>query len=486
MTKKLLILAISTLLIYSCNKKAEVDNKTVITGQVINLTDKDPKVILWNLCDPFDDNRVSIKLSKDGKFRMESEGISYLHDMTIRYNDFISLVAAPGDSINLIIDAAKLNAGEEGAAYFSGDREKTNNEIQNYYNYYSSKIIIPDYSNELNIDLDPKSMVKQINERVDGYKSLLSIYEKQQETPMSDYVRELIERDMIFTLANRLLDYKLDSIDVNLEFLSDPIFGINDSLNFCTMMFDAHLSSYVFTKLKADSTFRQAAEQQNYPEIINNGIRIIETEQPNLSRDVMMWKFLSRLIYENPLLYNSLPEMSNIFRDSKIGDKFTKFSLECISKIEIKETPINGVSYMNSNGDVIELPKGDVFKYFAQKYPNKVIYIDVYATWCGPCRVEMKESNPMLHKKMKDKDVVFINLCLSSDVEDWHKMIPEFGLKENYWFDYDAGQIFMSTYKVDAFPSYILVGKSGEIANLKAGRPSEIKLITEQIDELLK
>ena len=127
MTKKLLILAISTLLIYSCNKKAEVDNKTVITGQVINLTDKDPKVILWNLCDPFDDNRVSIKLSKDGKFRMESEGISYLHDMTIRYNDFISLVAAPGDSINLIIDAAKLNAGEEGAAYFSGDREKTNN-----------------------------------------------------------------------------------------------------------------------------------------------------------------------------------------------------------------------------------------------------------------------------------------------------------------------------------------------------------------------
>ena len=484
MTKNLLILAISTLLICSCNKKAEVTNKTVITGQVINFTDKDPEVILWNLCDPFDDNRISTKLSKDGKFRMESEGISFLHNMTIRYNDFISLVAAPGDSINLIIDAAKLNVGKEGAVYFSGDRENENNEIQNYYNYYSSEIINPDFSNELNMDLDPKSMVKQIEERVDGYKNLLSIYEKQQETPMSDDLRELIERDMIFTLANRLLDYKRDSINVNLELLSDPIFGINDSLNFCTMMFDAHLSSYIYTKLNADSTFRQMYEQLNYPEIINNGIRVIKTEQPNLSRDVMMWEFLSELIYDNPQLYNALPEMSNIFTDSKTGEKFTKFALELISKIEIKETPINGVSYMNPNGDVIELPKGDVFKYFAQKYPNKVIYIDVYATWCGPCRVEMKESNPILHKKMKDKDVVFINLCLSSDVEDWHKMITEFGLKENYWFDYDAGQIFMSTYKIDAFPSYILVGKSGEITNLKAARPSEIKLITEQIDEL--
>ena len=45
--------------------------------------------------------------------------------------------------------------------------------------------------------------------------------------------------------------------------------------------------------------------------------------------------------------------------------------------------------------------------------------------------------------------------------------------------------MFMAVYKIRGFPSYILVGKDGEIETLNAARPSQLENVSKQINELL-
>ena len=130
-------------------------------------------------------------------------------------------------------------------------------------------------------------------------------------------------------------------------------------------------------------------------------------------------------------------------------------------------------SYLNRKGKAQQIAQTDAFNYLTKKYPGKVLYIDVYATWCGPCLEEMKYSRA-LYQSMRGKDVVFVALCLQSDVPAWRKLLTDKHIEgENYFFTDDATKLFMGTYKLQGYPSYILVNKKGEITTTNAPRPSE-------------
>ena len=87
---------------------------------------------------------------------------------------------------------------------------------------------------------------------------------------------------------------------------------------------------------------------------------------------------------------------------------------------------------------------------------------------------------------MHGKDVVFVNLCLSSDRETWQQLVaPQPVVGENYWFDQHATHLSMGTYDVSGVPTYILVGRDGKIVTMEAERPSSKDKLVKQIDECL-
>lgn len=140
---------------------------------------------------------------------------------------------------------------------------------------------------------------------------------------------------------------------------------------------------------------------------------------------------------------------------------------------------------MEADSTLTELPEGDFFAYLVARYPGKVLYIDVYSPGCSPCRAEMKFA-PALHEALHGKDVVFVNLCLFSDRETWRRMVAQMPIVgENYWFDLDATNLFMGTYDLAGYPTYILVGRDGKIVTMDAERPSSKDKLVKQIDECL-
>lgn len=121
--------------------------------------------------------------------------------------------------------------------------------------------------------------------------------------------------------------------------------------------------------------------------------------------------------------------------------------------------------------------------YQLSDFKGKYIYIDVWATWCGPCLGEI----PAL-KKLTDtlvsKDIVFVSICVFDEKASWEKMVEKKQLKGVQLFAEQGENSFVDEYMIQGIPRFILLDKSGRIIDANAKRPSEPLLLKELTDLL--
>ncbi|MDE6451195.1 MAG: TlpA family protein disulfide reductase, partial [Odoribacter sp.] len=79
-----------------------------------------------------------------------------------------------------------------------------------------------------------------------------------------------------------------------------------------------------------------------------------------------------------------------------------------------KGQPSPTFKYLDINGKEVSL------KDLAGKY----VYIDVWATWCGPCRGELPHLKKLEHR-FKGKNIAFVSISCDQDKSAWEKMVKE-------------------------------------------------------------
>lgn len=120
-----------------------------------------------------------------------------------------------------------------------------------------------------------------------------------------------------------------------------------------------------------------------------------------------------------------------------------------------------------------------------KNYKNKVVVLNVWGSWCGPCRKEAKELQE-LYVKNKDSGVEFIGINIRDSKVSAEKFITNFGITYPNIFDRDGVKLlgFKDTLPANAIPSTVLVDKNGKVAARQLG-PIERALIQGFISSLV-
>lgn len=100
-------------------------------------------------------------------------------------------------------------------------------------------------------------------------------------------------------------------------------------------------------------------------------------------------------------------------------------------------------------------------------YKDKVIFLNLWATWCGPCRVEMP-SIQKLYEKTQSEDIVFVMLALDKDGEE--PKIRNYIEKNNFTFPVVMPSGGLSAQlNVPTIPTTFIISKEGKIVHQKIG-----------------
>ncbi len=111
---------------------------------------------------------------------------------------------------------------------------------------------------------------------------------------------------------------------------------------------------------------------------------------------------------------------------------------------------------------------------FLQANKGKVVYVDIWASWCGPCRQQMPFSHE-LQEKLKDENVVFLYISADDNEKAWQRSAEQFGLTGANSFLLANGRYnpLVSEWEIQSIPRYVIFDKEGKIAYKDAPRPSE-------------
>ena len=128
-----------------------------------------------------------------------------------------------------------------------------------------------------------------------------------------------------------------------------------------------------------------------------------------------------------------------------------------------------------------------------EPYKGKIVYLDVWGTWCPPC-IEAIKASPKLKESVKDYDIVYIYFHIGGDMEEtqdtWKGAIAELGLAKPNYVHYllpRPQQKMVTDYlKVEGYPSYYLFDKQGNMEKLDRRHIGNVEGFKKKIEELSK
>ena len=206
-----------------------------------------------------------------------------------------------------------------------------------------------------------------------------------------------------------------------------------------------------------------------------------------------------RQMWDASSYYAELDQYHKALSDMKVNDMKTKVVNPDLIKSIVdvnnfyKNVATKGMTYEASLKNTSHLKEYQdakaLFEELIKPYKGKVIYVDFWGTWCGPCKENRKYVKDM-KAKLKGQDVVFMYFANRSPEDSWKNIIKEMDLTgENvvqYRLPEKQEEIIERLFSVNSFPTYLLINKEGKVVNTKAARPMLGETAVQQISEILK
>lgn len=117
---------------------------------------------------------------------------------------------------------------------------------------------------------------------------------------------------------------------------------------------------------------------------------------------------------------------------------------------------------------------------------GKFTYIDVWATWCGPCCAEIPHLEKLVEKYKDNDKVQFISISVDTNRQAWENKLKKDNPQwQQYLLTPENNKIFSANWGITGIPRFILIDANGNVYNANASRPSN-KETEETIDKIIK
>ncbi len=192
------------------------------------------------------------------------------------------------------------------------------------------------------------------------------------------------------------------------------------------------------------------------------------------SRDVLI-ESIPVDVLKGQYALNSIERATNITDFNNLVNQYGKFftlpeQKQRLEVMEIKladtKAGVPAVNFTFSDIDAKQVKLAD--------FKGKLVLIDMWATWCGPCRGE-EPFWEKLNEEYKGKAIAFVGVSTDQDKSKWETYIKEKALKGVQLHGGPSNAISQA-YKINAIPRYLLIDKKGNLITPDSPRPSDPKL----------
>ena len=138
--------------------------------------------------------------------------------------------------------------------------------------------------------------------------------------------------------------------------------------------------------------------------------------------------------------------------------------------LALQQAEVEDITSLHPSSDVEGLTDGEaILRKILEPYKGRIVYLDIWGTWCGPCKEKLSESD-YVKQQLKEFDIVYLYLANRSPEESWKNVIKQYKLTGDNCVHYNlptAQQRAVEEFlHVDAFPTYKLIDKQGNIHDL--------------------
>ena len=495
------LLALLTLLSCQPKEQTEAKQKTIICGQVSNFD----QIAEHDFIELFYQDLLEgqIKRTEDinekGEFRFELD-LDYPAEFYLNYSGLLTYYMSPGDSLFFAIsEQCKLvtthSYAEEAAFYkVSGSSMKMNTDLEVYEALYRA------YTDRTWALRD--SMIKTCTP--DEYRSFIEdsyqewideVAEFNIENNISQSFQKWIANELKFAQWEELMRYRWmhpykNKKDINAFMFSIPDEYYNflddwDKANKKQLEYKSYLGFlheyHNFNYQKATESLGDDLEllyTNNFSQFVDTLKKAFIQEENRYMKDVLISKLY--FMFLNSKEYHKIKD---VFDASLIEDMDLRKKVQ--EKYDYERNLYENPKFAAGSKLNQLAVENDFIQELIKSYPDKVLYLDFWAPWCGPCMEEMPYAKN-IKKQLEGKDVVFVYLANRCEEASWKATIAEKKIEGEHYRLTDKQFAHLSEiFSVTGIPHFAIIDKSGHVANEHAPRPSSGDQLVEMLDGYL-